>query len=116
MHSEKFWRENARALEAEDFGLLKRLIALLRAGDAEVVSIACYDIGESFFAAARGGGGRGLQRARAPARRGGREGEGGEAEPPPLRASLALDPVLASSSSLLAQASGCASTRRARPS
>ena len=46
MHSEKFWRENARALEAEDFGLLKRLIALLRAGDAEVVSIACYDIGE----------------------------------------------------------------------
>ena len=73
MHSEKFWRENARALEAEDFGLLKRLIALLRAGDAEVVSIACYDIGESFFAAARGGWGKGVA-ARARSRASGREG------------------------------------------
>ena len=46
VHSEKFWRENARAVEAEDFKLLKQLIALLRSDDAEVVSIACYDIGE----------------------------------------------------------------------
>ena len=33
MHTEKFWRENAKCLEANDFKLLKTLIALLRSDD-----------------------------------------------------------------------------------
>lgn len=33
VHTEKFWRENAKLLEADDFKLLKQLIALLRSDD-----------------------------------------------------------------------------------
>jgi len=45
-HNEKFWRENSRQLEENDFELLKLLIKLLQSGDDEVVAIACFDIGE----------------------------------------------------------------------
>ena len=33
VHTEKFWRENAKRLEVDDFKLLKALIALLRSDD-----------------------------------------------------------------------------------
>ena len=46
IHTEKFWRENCKSVEGEDFKLLKRLVALLRSDDSEVAAIACYDIGE----------------------------------------------------------------------
>lgn len=46
VHSEKFWRENAKELEANDFALLKALIELLKSDENEVVSVACYDLGE----------------------------------------------------------------------
>jgi V-type H+-transporting ATPase subunit H len=46
VHSEKFWRENAAELEANDFALLKALIELLKSDESEVVSVACYDLGE----------------------------------------------------------------------
>lgn len=46
VHTEKFWRENAKCLEVNDFKLLKTLIALLRSEDEAVVSIALYDVGE----------------------------------------------------------------------
>eukprot|EP01041_Mallomonas_annulata_P004206 gene4206-8366_t len=46
VHTEKFWRENAKCLEVNDFKLLKTLITLLRSDDLSVVSIALYDVGE----------------------------------------------------------------------
>ena len=47
VHSEKFWRENARAAEADDFAVIKLLVDLLANDkDPQVVSIACYDVGE----------------------------------------------------------------------
>ncbi|KAM3569944.1 hypothetical protein VYU27_007968, partial [Nannochloropsis oceanica] len=46
VHSDKFWKENVRSLEANDFKILKSLISLLASEDEEVVAIACYDIGE----------------------------------------------------------------------
>jgi V-type H+-transporting ATPase subunit H len=45
-HTEKFWRENAKLLEKDDFKLLKRLIALLHADSDDVVAVALYDLGE----------------------------------------------------------------------
>ena len=46
-HTEKFWRENAKLVEKDDFKLLKRLIALLHCEDSdEVVAVALYDLGE----------------------------------------------------------------------
>ena len=57
VHSEKFWRENARAAEANDFALIKTLVKLLSpSNDPTVVSIACYDVGE--FVHSRAGQGR----------------------------------------------------------
>ena len=47
VHTDKFWRENARAAEADDFALIKLLVQLLDGDrDPTVVSIACYDVGE----------------------------------------------------------------------
>eukprot|EP00611_Tribonema_gayanum_P008690 TRINITY_DN18276_c0_g1_i1.p2 TRINITY_DN18276_c0_g1~~TRINITY_DN18276_c0_g1_i1.p2 ORF type:complete len:459 (-),score=202.00 TRINITY_DN18276_c0_g1_i1:315-1691(-) len=46
VHTERFWRENARATEADDFALIRALIGLLRSEDETVVAIACYDLGE----------------------------------------------------------------------
>lgn len=47
-HTEAFFKENARMFEGPDgnFHILKVLITLLSSKDEEVVSIACYDIGE----------------------------------------------------------------------
>eukprot|EP00978_Attheya_sp_CCMP212_P047666 scaffold422973_cov53-Attheya_sp.AAC.2 len=48
VHTEAFFKENARMLEGSDgdFKLLKVLIALLPSNDDDVAAIACYDIGE----------------------------------------------------------------------
>jgi len=48
VHTEAFFKENARMLEGSDgdFKLLKVLIALLSSKDEDVSAIACYDIGE----------------------------------------------------------------------
>eukprot|EP00903_Cladosiphon_okamuranus_P020575 g18886.t1 len=46
VHTEKFWREQARKFEADEFFILKQLIELLKSEDKQVVSIACYDLGE----------------------------------------------------------------------
>ncbi|CAM9327116.1 unnamed protein product [Discosporangium mesarthrocarpum] len=46
VHTEKFWRENNRAVETDEFFILKQLIDLLKSEDETVVSIACYDLGE----------------------------------------------------------------------
>jgi len=45
-HTEKFWRENARNMEGDDFQTLKLLVSLLSSPDDETVSIAAYDMGE----------------------------------------------------------------------
>jgi len=46
VHTEKFWRENNRFIEANDFTNLKLLINSLRAKDTTVLCIALYDLGE----------------------------------------------------------------------
>ncbi|KAL7488352.1 hypothetical protein ACHAW6_013936 [Cyclotella cf. meneghiniana] len=48
LHTEKFFRENAKRFEGPngDFSVVKILIALTASNDEEVQSIACYDIGE----------------------------------------------------------------------
>lgn len=48
VHTEAFFKENARMIEGPDgdFKLLKVLIALLGSKDDDVCAIACYDIGE----------------------------------------------------------------------
>lgn len=46
VHTEKFWREHAREVDADEFFILKQLIELLKSEDKNVVAIACYDLGE----------------------------------------------------------------------
>lgn len=48
LHTEKFFKENARKFEGPDgdFSVVKTLVALTASHDEEVQSIACYDIGE----------------------------------------------------------------------
>jgi len=46
VHTEKFWRENAKLVEHNDFELLKDLIRLLSSDSSTIVSVALYDLGE----------------------------------------------------------------------
>ena len=46
VHTDKFWRENAKLVEQDEFKYLKMLIALLESNDATIVAIALYDLGE----------------------------------------------------------------------
>jgi len=48
LHTEKFFKQNARNMEGPDgdFNILKLLIKLTASPDEDVMSIACYDIGE----------------------------------------------------------------------
>jgi len=46
VHTEKFWRENAKLVEHNDFELLKELIRLLSSDSPTIVSVALYDLGE----------------------------------------------------------------------
>eukprot|EP00341_Mesodinium_pulex_P004841 CAMPEP_0116991318 /NCGR_PEP_ID=MMETSP0467-20121206/66064_1 /TAXON_ID=283647 /ORGANISM="Mesodinium pulex, Strain SPMC105" /LENGTH=468 /DNA_ID=CAMNT_0004688373 /DNA_START=33 /DNA_END=1437 /DNA_ORIENTATION=+ len=45
VHTEKFWRENAKLLEENDFEMLKVLISLLVSESPIVVAVALYDLG-----------------------------------------------------------------------
>ena len=46
MHSEKFWKENVKKFEDNDFLLIRKLSELLTSQDNQNVAIACYDLGE----------------------------------------------------------------------
>lgn len=46
VHTEKFWRENAKLVEHNDFELLKELIRLLSSDSATMIAVALYDLGE----------------------------------------------------------------------
>lgn len=46
VHTEKFWRENARLVEENEFELLKALIHHLHSDDETVLAVALYDLGE----------------------------------------------------------------------
>lgn len=46
VHNEKFWRENVKYLEKDDFALLKHMLTFVNSSDPTAVSIALYDIGE----------------------------------------------------------------------
>lgn len=46
LHTERFWRDNAKFTEKDNFLNIKKLIALLKSSDSTVVCVALYDIGE----------------------------------------------------------------------
>lgn len=46
VHTEKFWRENNKFLEKDDFKHLKAVISLLKSSDPTIVCIALHDLGE----------------------------------------------------------------------
>lgn len=48
LHTEKFFKENAKAMEGTDgnFRMVRLLIKLVLSDDDEVACVACYDIGE----------------------------------------------------------------------
>lgn len=46
IHSEKFWKENVKRFEEQDFHYIKKLISLLESENEKNVAIACYDLGE----------------------------------------------------------------------
>jgi V-type H+-transporting ATPase subunit H len=46
LHTEKFWKENARFMEKNNFEMLKALIELLGSTDPTAVCVALYDLGE----------------------------------------------------------------------
>ena len=55
LHTEKFWKENCKFMEANDWELLKQLIRSLSHTSAEVVCVALFDLGEfaRFFPSGR---------------------------------------------------------------
>jgi len=46
VHTEKFWRENSRLMEADDFSAVKKIIGYLKSDNNVTVAIALYDLGE----------------------------------------------------------------------
>ena len=46
VHSEKFWKENVKRFEDNDFLMIRKLSDLLTSNDSQNVAIACYDLGE----------------------------------------------------------------------
>jgi V-type H+-transporting ATPase subunit H len=46
IHTDKFFKENARKMEDKDFGIVRALVRLAGGEDEEIAAIACYDIGE----------------------------------------------------------------------
>lgn len=45
-HSEKFWKENVKRFEEDDFKFIRILAELLDSNDKTTRAIACYDLGE----------------------------------------------------------------------
>lgn len=46
VHTEKFWRENIKRFEDNDFGLIRTLVSLLDSRDPGTQAVAAYDLGE----------------------------------------------------------------------
>jgi V-type H+-transporting ATPase subunit H len=48
VHTEKFFKENARLMEGKDgdFYVVKKLVKLVASHDEQVAAIACFDLGE----------------------------------------------------------------------
>lgn len=46
VHSEKFWKENVKRFEDDDFKMIKKLITFLDTNNKKNVAIACFDLGE----------------------------------------------------------------------
>ncbi|KAJ8601127.1 hypothetical protein CTAYLR_008826 [Chrysophaeum taylorii] len=46
VHTENFWKENAKLAENQDFRVVQLLVNLLAHEDPKVIAIACYDLGE----------------------------------------------------------------------
>lgn len=46
VHTEKFWRENIKRFEDNDFGLIRVLVGLLDSPDELTQAVASYDLGE----------------------------------------------------------------------
>lgn len=46
MHSEKFWKENVKKFEENNYENIKKLINLLDSKDETTVSLACFNLGE----------------------------------------------------------------------
>eukprot|EP01017_Pseudomicrothorax_dubius_P029279 TRINITY_DN3543_c0_g1_i3.p1 TRINITY_DN3543_c0_g1~~TRINITY_DN3543_c0_g1_i3.p1 ORF type:complete len:449 (+),score=100.02 TRINITY_DN3543_c0_g1_i3:117-1463(+) len=46
VHSEKFWKDNVKKFEENDFNLIKKLVVLLDSENPKNQAIACYDLGE----------------------------------------------------------------------
>ncbi|KAL4502337.1 hypothetical protein ABPG72_011924 [Tetrahymena utriculariae] len=46
VHTEKFWKENVKKFENQDYQMIKKLCDLLGSNRQKNIAIACYDIGE----------------------------------------------------------------------
>jgi len=46
IHSEKFWKENVKRFEEQDFCHVKKLVNFLESENEKNVAVACYDLGE----------------------------------------------------------------------
>lgn len=46
VHSEKFWKENVKRFEDQDFYLIRKLVQLINSQNDRTVAVACYDLGE----------------------------------------------------------------------
>ncbi|CAD8123762.1 unnamed protein product [Paramecium sonneborni] len=46
VHSEKFWKENVKKFEENDFLLIRKLADILKSNNNQNVAVACYDLGE----------------------------------------------------------------------
>ncbi|CAD8109534.1 unnamed protein product [Paramecium primaurelia] len=46
VHTEKFWKENVKKFEENDFLLIRKLAEILKSNNNQNVAVACYDLGE----------------------------------------------------------------------
>lgn len=46
LHTEKFWIENVRSFEDNEFSAISKLTSLLHSDDPSTVALACFDLGE----------------------------------------------------------------------
>lgn len=46
LHTEKFWIENVRSFEDNEFSAITKLTALLHSNDPSTIALACFDLGE----------------------------------------------------------------------
>ena len=46
VHCEKFWKENVKKFEDQDFHLIRKLVEMLNDDNNKTVAVACYDLGE----------------------------------------------------------------------